>query len=239
MGVVYLVRHGQAHAQAYGSLAEAQSEAGGLTAVGVEQARRAGVALGARVDRLDHAVSGSLARQQQTLRHILDGVAEHPDPDVDAGWDEYDLGAITAGGVDGTGVDGTGVGGTGVDGTGAQGARFQARLDDDLRGWVAGSSAGTESYREYRARADRSLKQLTAHAGPGRTVIAVSSAGTISAVLATLWGLDDERWLTVARTMVNTSITKMIVGRSGVSVMCVNDHAHLDLAADRDVMTFR
>jgi broad specificity phosphatase PhoE len=224
MGVVYLVRHGQAHAQAYGSLAAAQSAAGGLTAVGADQARRAGQALAVRAGRIDHAVAGSLARQQQTLRHVLDGFADAPEPGIDARWDEYDLGAIATGGEGGETVHGAG---------------FQARLDDDLRRWVSGAAAGSESYRDYRARADAAADELAAQAGSGRTVVAVSSAGTIAAVIATLWGLDDERWLTVARTMINTSITKLIAGRTGLSIVAVNDHAHVDLVAERDVMTFR
>lgn len=224
MGVVYLVRHGQAHAKAYGSLAEAQSSAGGLTDLGADQARRAGRALATRIDRVDHAVAGSLARQQQTLRHLLEGFADAPEPGVDAGWDEYDLGAIATGGESGGNVHGAG---------------FQARLDDDLRRWTAGETTGGESYRDYRARADRALEAVAAHAGSGQTAVAVSSAGTIAAVLATLWGLDDERWLAVARTMINTSVTKLIAGRSGMSVVSVNDHAHVDLVDDRSVMTFR
>ncbi|MEH3154912.1 MAG: histidine phosphatase family protein [Gordonia paraffinivorans] len=224
MGVVYLVRHGQAHAQAYGSLADAQSSAGGLTDVGNEQARRAGRALATRIGRVDHAVAGSLARQQQTLRHVLDAFSDAPDPATDARWDEYDLGAIATGGESGENVHGAG---------------FQAKLDDDLRSWVAGASVGSESYRDYRARADAAARDLATEAGSGRTVVAVSSAGTIAAVIATLWGLDDERWLTVARTMINTSVTKLIAGRTGMSIVSVNDHAHVDLVTDRDVMTFR
>jgi broad specificity phosphatase PhoE len=224
MGVVYLVRHGQAHAQAYGSLAEAQSEAGGLTELGHDQARRAGIALARRAGRIDHAVAGSLARQQQTLRHVLDAFDGAPHPETDARWDEYDLGAIATAGESGENVHGAG---------------FQAKLDDDLRSWVAGASVGSESYRDYRARAEAAARDLAAQAGSGRTVVAVSSAGTIAAVLATLWGLDDERWLTVARTMINTSVTKLIAGRTGLSIVSVNDHAHVDIVDDRDVMTFR
>ena len=224
MGVVYLVRHGQAHAQAYGSLAAAQSAAGGLTDLGNDQARRAGVALAARVGRIDHAVAGSLARQQQTLRNVLDAFPDAPAPESDARWDEYDLGTIATGGEAGENV---------------HGAAFQATLDDDLRRWVSGAEVGGESYRDYRDRADRAVADLAAEAGSGRSVVAVSSAGTIAAVVATLWGLDDERWLTVARTMINTSVTKLIAGRTGLSVVSVNDHAHLDLVAHRDVMTFR
>jgi len=42
--------------------------------------------------------------------------------------------------------------------------------------------------------------------------------------------------------MLNASITKLIVGRAGVSVVSVNEHAHLETATDigqRPWMTFR
>jgi hypothetical protein len=45
---------------------------------------------------------------------------------------------------------------------------------------------------------------------------------------AELWGVDSQTWPVIARTMVNASITKLIVGSTGINVMSVNDHAHAD-----------
>ncbi|MGJ0118418.1 histidine phosphatase family protein [Williamsia sp. MIQD14] len=227
MGVLYLVRHGQARAQAYGAGAWAQHE-GGLTELGAEQARRAGVALAARVGHIDHAVSGDLARQRETLARILaefpTATEVAPEPHLDPRWNEYDLEAIISD------TDRT---------ESPTEKRFQAHLDDSLRDWIARRVVGSETWDDYRSRADAAMDDAVAQAGSGRTVLAVSSAGTICAVLARLWGLDDERWLTLARTMINTSITKVIVGGSGCSIVSINDHAHVDLVADRSLMTFR
>ena len=69
-------------------------------------------------------------------------------------------------------------------------------------------------------------------------MLVVSSAGTITQWIAQLWGIPDETWPAMARTMVNASISKLIVGRSGVSVVSFNEHGHL---SDRDggIATFR
>ncbi|MBJ7289489.1 histidine phosphatase family protein [Williamsia sp.] len=223
MGVLYLVRHGQARAQAYGAGAWAQAE-GGLTDLGAEQARRAGSALAARVGRIDHAVSGDLARQRETLARIIDEQSDIIEPAIDARWNEYDIDSIL---------------GDRERTENATERGFQAQLDGALSDWIARIAVGSETYAQYRQRADDAFDDLIAHAGSGKTVVAVSSAGTIAAVVARLWGIDDERWLAIARTMINTSVTKILIGSSGASVVSINDHAHVDHADDRRLMTFR
>ncbi|GGF14601.1 histidine phosphatase family protein [Williamsia phyllosphaerae] len=223
MGVLYLVRHGQARAQAYGAGAWAQAE-GGLTDLGAEQARRAGTALAARLGRIDHAVSGDLARQRETLRRIVDELPGTTDPAIDARWNEYDIDSIL---------------GDRERTENATERGFQAQLDGALSDWIAGIAVGSETYEQYRQRADAAFDNLIAHAGSGKTVLAVSSAGTIAAIIARLWGIDDDRWLAIARTMINTSVTKILIGSSGASVVSINDHAHVDHADDRRLMTFR
>jgi broad specificity phosphatase PhoE len=66
----------------------------------------------------------------------------------------------------------------------------------------------------------------------------VTSAGPISAVAAALLGVPPEGWLALNRVMINTSITTVALGRSGASLLSVNDHAHV--AGDgRRLLTYR
>ncbi len=84
MGSIYVVRHGQA---AFGT-----DDYDRLTEVGFTQARLLGQYLGARRIRIDAIFTGTLRRQIETARGILEG---HPDFGMDlpqerfAGLDEY------------------------------------------------------------------------------------------------------------------------------------------------------
>src|SRR3546814_448677 len=90
MGVIYLVRHGQAGHDENGY--------GSLTDLGREQVRNVGKHLARRVGRLNFAESGSLARQLETVQEIVaqfkDGTS--PEPVVNKGWNEYDLTRLTS-----------------------------------------------------------------------------------------------------------------------------------------------
>jgi broad specificity phosphatase PhoE len=71
----------------------------------------------------------------------------------------------------------------------------------------------------------------------GDTVV-VTSAGPISTVTAHLLGVPPEGWLALNRVMVNTSITTVVLGGSGASLVSFNDHAHV--AGDRRrLLTYR
>lgn len=230
MGVIYLVRHGQADPNAYG-IADIEQSApngpGGLTDTGMQQARLTGTLLAGLTDRVTAAISGDLPRQTQTLSTALHQISEHPEPRVDEAWNEYALPAIVGSATADEYRDGRG---------------YQQRLDAGLQHWItAGDSPDTadgESYPAFAARVADAADRARAQAGSGATVLVVSSAGTITQWLAQLWGVPDERWPAMARTMVNASVTKLIVGRSGITVVSFNEHLHL---SDRQggIATFR
>jgi broad specificity phosphatase PhoE len=230
MGVIYLLRHAQAPAEAYGGPLAAAVVEEGLSALGREQARRAGAALAARVDGFDLVISGDLARQRQTLSIAMESFVAGMGHRLDARWNEYDIDAVLGGG--GRAVKTTG-------------RALQTMLDEALVRWIAADSMvrqPLETYVEYQKRCTDAFESVRELAGPGKAALVVSSAGTIAQVVAQLWGPDDQNWIRMARTMLNASITKFIVGRAGVSVVSVNEHAHLETATDtgqRPWMTFR
>jgi broad specificity phosphatase PhoE len=229
MGVIYLVRHGQAPPEAYGVSAWSQP-AGALTELGREQARLTGQALASRIDRLDVALAGDLARQQETLWQVLTALSADVAPDYDPRWNEYDINAV--------------LGGNEVAVT-TTGPALQRILDAALDDWIVGRQPSPElleTYSRYRQRCSAALESARQLAGSGKTVLVVSSSGTITQILAQRWGVDGQDWIRMSRTMINASITKLIVGRDGVSVVSMNEHAHLDIAdtsGARRLMTFR
>ncbi|MFW0794288.1 histidine phosphatase family protein [Gordonia sp. CPCC 205515] len=223
MGVIYLVRHGQADPNAYGisdPTATAPNGPGGLTDSGVMQAKLTGALISSLTSTVTAAVSGDLPRQSQTLAAVLGQIADAPTPQVDPGWNEYELPAL--------------VGNATVDEY-RDGRNYQQRLDAGIAEWIADTAehheAGGETFGAFTDRVSAAAQRAQELAGSGQTVIAVSSAGSITRWLAELWGIPADRWPALSRTMVNASVSKLVVGRSGVSVVSFNEHAHL---ADRD-----
>ncbi|MYR07213.1 histidine phosphatase family protein [Gordonia sp. SID5947] len=230
MGVIYLVRHGQADPNAYGIQGTddaAPNGPGGLTDTGVMQARLTGALLASLTDKVTAAVSGDLPRQSQTLAGVLEAFDAAPAPEVDPDWNEYALPAL--------------VGSASAEEY-RDGRSYQQRLDAGLAAWIADTAqhheAGGETYRDFSTRISAAADRAVALAGSGQTVVVVASAGSITQWLGQLWDVPAQTWPLLSRTMVNASVSKLIVGRTGVSVVSFNEHAHL---ADRDggVATFR
>lgn len=223
MGVIYLVRHGQADPNAYGisdSTATAPNGPGGLTDSGVMQAKLTGALIASLTDRVTAAVSGDLPRQSQTLAAVLGQIEGAPEPTVDPDWNEYALPAL--------------VGDATVDEY-RDGRSYQQRLDAGIAEWIADTAdhheAGGETFRAFTDRVSSAGRRAQKLAGSGQTAVIVSSAGTITQWLAQLWNVPPQSWPALSRTMVNASVSKLVVGRSGASVVSFNEHAHL---ADRE-----
>ena len=108
MGVIYLVRHGQANPSAYGvadsaptgdaptddSAAAVSNPGPGLTDTGRVQAGLTGTLLSAQINGVTAAISGDLARQTETLAGVLARLDSAPEPIVDPSWNEYELPAL-------------------------------------------------------------------------------------------------------------------------------------------------
>lgn len=223
MGAIYLVRHGQAPAAAYG-VGTASPDAPGLTDLGFMQARRTGDVLSTLVPAFDTAISGDLPRQVATLHGVLEAFDATPEPTADPEWNEYALPpSVTT--VDSALYDDR--------------ARYQEALDVALGGWIEGATADDgESYHEFATRTREAGNRAADLAGSGKNVLVVSSAGTITQLLAQLWAVPGTQWPTLHRTFVNASITKLIAGKRGLSVVSFNEHAHL-AGRDDGLMTYR
>ena len=226
MGAIYLVRHGQAPAYAYG-IGAAPEHDEGLTDLGRQQARATGELLAAQVGTFDAAVSGGLARQRATMRGVLSAFGAPPEPAVDPGWDEYEV-PFELISADPHAF--------------ADGAAYQRRLDAALQRWIAPAVGDpvirAETFAQYSERTRAAGQRAAALAGKGRNVLVVSSAGTITALIAQLWDVPQSSWPKLARTVVNASVSKLLVGRSGITVVSLNEHAHL-AARPEPISTFR
>ncbi len=217
--MLLLVRHGQ------GSLGTSNYDE--LSELGGRQARLVGARL-ARADlRVSQAWCGALARQRETARTVLAELGLPPaELRADDRLDEYDhLGVMAA---DGTGDPFA----SAV--TPQERLALQSTLDEAISRWIRGGAGYPEPHRVFTARVEAVVAELTAQPG---TTVAVTSAGVIAVICAQLTGLPADRWPALARVVVNTSVTKLITGRTGTHLLTFNDHAHLE--GDRLLITYR
>jgi broad specificity phosphatase PhoE len=237
VGVLLLVRHGQ------GSLGTSNYDE--LSELGLRQSRLVGARL-ARADlRVSQAWCGALARQRETAQSVLAELGLPPgELRTDDRLDEYDhLGVLAA---DGTGDLRPADRARDLRAADRAGDPFasavtpesrlalQSALDEAIGRWIAGGAGYPEPHSAFTARVEAVIAELTALPG---TTMAVTSAGVIAVACARLTGLPAGRWPALARVVVNTSVTRLITGRTGTHLLTFNDHAHLE--SNRSLITYR
>ena len=209
MGVILLVRHGQA---SFGS-----ADYDVLSPLGERQARRLGRVLAGRGIRPDVTLSGSLERQRNTAALLAGEAGWLPPGPANSAWNEYDLSRMAM---------------AGDDGQGPRDARaFQEALEVAMRRWAAAAEVPlAESFAAFAARTESALQALAAGQPRGATSVVATSGGVIGWIAASLLGGGTELWVRLNRVCVNTGVTKLVTGRRGISLISFNDHSHLEEA---------
>jgi broad specificity phosphatase PhoE len=214
MGVLLLVRHGQA------SFGAADYDV--LSETGHEQGRLLGTHLAALGVRPDLVVRGGMRRHRETTEAILETSGWAADVEVDADWDEFDH--VTLVGSMGEQLP-------------TERRAFQDLFERATARWVEGHThEGGESYAGFLARCRAALGRAAERARTG-TVVVVSSGGPIGAIAATLVDPSDpgRTWPAFNTVLVNSSVTRVIVGRGGTRLLTFNEHPHLPV----DLLTYR
>ncbi len=213
MGTILLIRHGQA---SYGA-----ADYDRLSPTGVEQARLVADRLAAHRIEPKRIISGSLLRQIDTAAPAAARFAVGAE--VDPRWNEYDMDDIIAAHPDPQTPAPTRQ-------SEVSSSVFQDILEGALEAWMAAgadSSAG-ETWPALHARVIAGLDQLAEGLRSGETALVFTSGGVIATVCAELLELPAPQLVLLNRVAVNTGITKLAVGRRGVSLIAFNDHAHLE-----------
>lgn len=219
MGAIYLIRHGQA------SFGEADYDR--LSPLGFEQARVIGAELDRRSVRFTEARCGSLSRQRKTAETVLDRLGCVLPLKEDPRWNEYDNVEILRHHGD-PGQAGT------------DNRAYQRVLDDALTAWAeAGEDTPcAESWPAFRGRVREVLDDLVAALGKGENAVVFTSGGVIGTVAGLLLGQPELGLRKMHQVVTNGSITKLISGRSGVTLLTFNEHAHFD-GGDGRLSTYR
>ncbi|MFC6707143.1 histidine phosphatase family protein [Flexivirga alba] len=214
MSVVLLVRHGQA---SFGT-----HDYDRLSSRGVEQSWTLGAALSSRGLIPDRVITGAMTRQRQTAGAAARSAGWTTSAVVDPQWNEFDTGSLLAADPEAAHPDGL-----------TDPRTFQRLLERASARWASGihDEDYPETFGHFTARVDSALSAAVDGIGAGQTVVVFSSAGAIAWVAARLLDGGFPQWLALNRVAVNSGVTKLVVGRSGTSLIGFNDHCHLDDSA--------
>jgi broad specificity phosphatase PhoE len=226
MPALWLVRHAQASfgAADYDELSE----------LGRRQAAVLGTELARRGVQPDVVVSGGLRRQLDTaaLAAKAAGWPDPAQPRVDRRWDEYDhvdlLRRHAVGAAAGPGLPGH-----------RMPHSVQDMVDAAVAHWVAAGSASrcVRTYPSFRDDVTGALHEVLDGLGRGGSAVVVTSGTPIGVAVAGLLRLSDDQVIALTRVVVNASVTAVVRGRRGTSLLTFNEHAHL--AGDVDLVTHR
>ncbi|SDC37903.1 histidine phosphatase family protein [Nocardioides lianchengensis] len=214
MGLLLLVRHGQA---SFGA-----DDYDVLSPTGHEQGRLLGAHLAGLGVRPDAVVRGGMRRHRETAEAMLESSGWGVVPQVDGDWDEFDH--VTLVGAMGEELP-------------TDRRAFQDLFERATARWVAGHvHEGGESYDAFLARTRAALDRAVDRARTG-TVVVVTSGGPIGAAAASLVDPTDPArlWSAFNTVLVNSSVTRVVVGRSGTRLLTFNEHPHLV----GDTLTYR
>ncbi len=199
-----MLRHGQASfgAADYDELSE----------LGRRQAVVAGDVLAARGLRDPLVISGSLRRQRDTAALAAERLGVGLPGNGDARWNEYDHVGMVGAVARAEGMDGP-----------LDAATFQAILDRALTAWIQADEP--DGWRGFAGGAMAALHDLVGTLD-GRDAVVATSGGVIAAVCGSLLGLPAEGLVALNRVTINAALTTIVAGRSGLSLLTFNDHAH-------------
>ncbi len=238
MSTLTLVRHGQARAF--------EKDSDRLSGTGEVQSRMLGEYWAKRGGiHFDEVVTGSLTRHRQTEAQVRAAGFMMPEARVDAGWNEYDAGAIL-------GILGPALAAEdptfaarkaefdAMDNNGADRNRYFQRMFEILMdAWLTGrvTADGVEPFAAYRTRVNAAFERVRASEASNRNVVVFTSGGPIGLCVQRTLGAPDKAFLDINWRMHNCSITEFTFSKSRLSLDTLNTLPHLD--ADRSLWTWR
>jgi broad specificity phosphatase PhoE len=227
MPVIRLVRHGQA---SFGLKNYDQ-----LSDTGYEQARLYGESLRERGVEADLVICGDMKRHRQTAEGALEGMGIEVEMGTDPRWNEFDHEEVIV--RHKPTYKSKTIMVADLARKGDPRRQFQLLFDDALARWVDGGNDDeyAEPWPTFIDRARAGLEELAEI--EARSILVFTSGGPVSAAAASLLGLGSEGWMRLNRTCANCSETKVVSGRSGLSLVTWNAHAWFE--ADRDLVTYR
>lgn len=230
MGALYLIRHGQA---SFGS--QNYDE---LSALGHQQGHAVGQSLKQRGVQPEVVVCGTMKRHQDTARAALSAMALDVGMQVDAGVNEFDHENVIE--VAEPRYADKALMMSEMAASGDPRRAFQSFFQDAVSRWVAGhhDAEYAEPWSVFKLRCVSALEALVKLTPAKGQAVVFTSGGFISVVCAHLLGLHDTQAFTINWTLANAGITKVLVGRDGLHLVSINEHAHVE-GTSPSLLTYR
>lgn len=228
---LYLVRHGQA---SFGT-----GHYDRLSPRGEQQARLLGQHLRRIGFGADVWLSGTMERQRATLSGVLQGLESPRECEAHPCFNEYDHEAILTAYLPRVLAD-MGLSTEDVSALLGDARQFQAAFSRVMRHWADGTpqdNAALETWPAFTARVREGLERL-ATSGRERIVI-VTSGGPIACAVQAALGLGLEQTLSLNWGIYNASVTELRVRKEALMLSGFNAVAHLELAGDASLLTYR
>jgi broad specificity phosphatase PhoE len=215
MSQVLLVRHGQA---SWGS-----DDYDVLSPLGERQSSALGEALTTRGVRPDLVVRGAMRRHRQTAEQAAAAAGWTTEVVEDDGWNEFDHVQMLSMHPSRYG-----------EGEEMSRAEFQRWFEEATLRWTGGEydEDYDESFTAFGRRVDAALRRTVERLGANQTAVVFTSGGPVSWVATSLLGGSADIWTQLNPVTVNSSVTKVVVGRRGATIVSFNDHSHLESAGD-------
>jgi broad specificity phosphatase PhoE len=210
MGVVHLVRHGQA---SFGA-----EDYDVLSPLGVKQSEALGTALRSRGVEPDLLLSGKLRRQRDTATSAISAGGWRSTLRTAACWDEFDHHQVMDAYPERPPLREL-----------QRPRTYQEWFEQATTRWSSGRHDNdySETFRSFTQRVEDALRCLRGEVGPGGSAVVFTSGGLIAWIAASLLGAGPDQWLRLNRVATNTGVTTVTLGRSGATLVSFNEHAHL------------
>ena len=220
MSQVLLIRHGQA---SWGA-----PDYDVLSGRGHEQSRVLGKALASRALVPSLVMSGAMRRQQDTADGLVASAGWSLQVEVDRDWDEMDHQGVLSRQP------------RTFDGSEPTPREFLTWFDTATRRWTSGEhdQEYDESFPAFGDRVRSAFDRLLACLGPSETAVVVTSGGPIAWTCADLLDGGVALHVRLAAVILNASVTKVVVGSAGSTLVSFNEHSHLGMPG-LDLLTYR
>lgn len=206
-----------------------------LSEMGHAQVRAVVAALERRDLRVERVLSGSLRRQVDTAQAIA--ALAGTQVQIDERWNEYDSTDVLSHHSSSAAREERV---PDEEAPAISSREFQTVLDAALLDWIdAGDDGPTrESHPAFVARVREALAAAAAGLGSGGTAVVSTSGGVIGVVCAALLRADPGALIEFNRVTINTGLTKVVVGRAGMTLVSFNEHGHLE-GGSPELLTYR
>ena len=118
---------------------------------------------------------------------------------------------------------------------------FQRVPSKVVNRWISGSYevTGIPNWNDFNQRVGQGLAELIARHEARQQIAIFTSGGPISVVVQAALGLTDPKTLEVSWQLLNASVTRIKYNSRGIMLAVFNDVAHLELAGDAGLLTYR